>query len=79
MNKVVPADQLMTAAEEMAKKIASRSPVAVRAAIEAINYGSDMPFEDGQLLEATLFKTEEDMKEGMSCFPEKRTANFPGN
>ncbi len=81
VNKVVPADQLLAAAEEMARKIASRSPVAVRAAIEAINHGSDMPFEEGQLLEATLFGVlcaSEDMKEGMKAFLEKRQANFPG-
>ena len=81
VNKVVPADQLMSAAEEMARKIAARSPVAVRAAIEAINYGSDMPLEEGLLLEATLFGllcATEDMKEGMKAFLEKRPANFPG-
>ncbi len=81
VNKVVPADQLMAAAEELAKKIASRSPVAVRAAIEAINHGSDMPLEEGQLLEATLFGVlcaSEDMKEGMAAFLEKRPAKFPG-
>ncbi len=81
VNKVVPADQLMSAAEEMAKKIASRSPMAVRAAIEAINSGSDMPFAEGQTLEATLFGllcATEDMKEGMKAFIEKRPAKFPG-
>ncbi|HUP44908.1 MAG TPA: enoyl-CoA hydratase-related protein [Thermoanaerobaculia bacterium] len=81
VNKVVPADQLHAAAEEIAKTIASRSPLAVRAAIEAINSGSDMPFEDGQLLEATLFGllcATEDMKEGMSAFLEKRPAKFTG-
>ena len=81
VNKVVPADQLASAAEEMAKKFASRSPVAIRAAIEVINAGMDMPLEEGQLLEATLFGllcATEDMKEGMSAFLEKRPANFPG-
>jgi enoyl-CoA hydratase len=81
VNKVVPADQLMSAAEEMARKIASRSPLAVRAAIEAINMGADMPFEEGQLLEATLFGllcASEDMREGMAAFLEKRPAKFPG-
>ncbi|HEV8659907.1 MAG TPA: enoyl-CoA hydratase-related protein [Thermoanaerobaculia bacterium] len=81
VNKVVPADQLMSAAEEMAKRIAARSPVAVRAAIEAINRGSDMPFDEGQTLEATLFGllcATEDMKEGMKAFLEKRPAKFPG-
>ena len=81
VNRVVPADQLLAVAEEIARKIASRSPVAVRAAIEAINMGADMPFEEGQLLEATLFGllcASEDMKEGMAAFLEKRAAKFPG-
>jgi|SRR5687768_282814 len=81
VNRVVPADQLLAAAEELARKIASRSPVAVRAAMEAINHGIDMPFEEGQLLEATLFGllcATEDMKEGMAAFLEKRDAKFPG-
>ena len=41
--------------------------------------GSDMGFEEGQFLEATLFgllASTEDMKEGMSAFLEKRAANF---
>ncbi len=81
VNRTVPADQLMSTCEELAKKIALRSPVAVRAAIEAINSGTDMPFEEGQVLEATLFGllcASEDMKEGMTAFLEKRQANFPG-
>jgi enoyl-CoA hydratase len=79
VNKVVPADQLMTAAEEMARRIASRGPLAVRAAIEAVTVGSDMGFEEGQFLEATLFgllASTEDMREGMSAFLEKRQAEF---
>ena len=81
VNKVVAPEQLMSAAEEMAKKITAKSPVAIRAAIEAVNSGSDMSIDEGQLLEATLFGllcSTEDMKEGMSAFLEKRTANFPG-
>jgi enoyl-CoA hydratase len=79
VNKVVPADQLMATAEEMAKKIASRGPLAVRAAIEAVMSGSEMPFNEGQFLEATLFgllAATEDMKEGMQAFLEKRAADF---
>lgn len=81
VNKVVPPDQLMSTAEEMARKIASRGPVAVRCAIEAVMNGSEMPFEEGQFLEATLFGllcATEDMKEGMTAFLEKRAANFKG-
>ena len=79
VNKVVPADQLMPAAEEMARTIMSRGPLAVRAAIEAVMSGSEMPFEEGQFLEATLFgllASTEDMKEGMGAFLEKRKAEF---
>lgn len=81
VNRVVPAGQAVSAAEELARKIMSRSPVAVRAAIEAVNSGLDMPFEAGQFLEATLFGllcASEDMKEGMKAFLEKRPAKFPG-
>lgn len=82
VNKVVPADQLMSTAEEMARKIASRGPAAVRCALEAVMSGSEMPFEEGQFLEATLFGllcATDDMKEGMNAFLEKRAANFTGN
>jgi enoyl-CoA hydratase len=81
VNQVVASDQLLTVAEELARKIASRSPVAVRAALEAIVAGSDMTQGQGELLESTLFGllcSTQDMKEGMSAFLEKRPANFPG-
>jgi enoyl-CoA hydratase len=79
VNKVVPADQLMATCEELARKIAARGPLAVSAAIEAVMSGSEMPFDEGQVLEATLFgllASTEDMKEGMGAFLEKRTAEF---
>src|SRR5437660_6079683 len=81
VNRVIPADQLMATCEEMARKIASRGPLAVRASIEAVNNGLNMSFEEGQFLEATLFGllcASDDTKEGMRAFLEKRAASFIG-
>jgi len=81
VNKVVAPEELMNVAMEMAKKIASRGPLAVRAAIEAVMSGSEMPIEEGFFLEATLFgllASTEDMKEGMGAFLEKRAADVKG-
>jgi enoyl-CoA hydratase len=81
VNKVVAPEELMNVAMEMAKKIASRGPLAVRAAIEAVMSGSEMPIEEGFFLEATLFgllASTDDMKEGMGAFLEKRAADFKG-
>jgi enoyl-CoA hydratase len=81
VNRVVPLAELMPTAEAMAKKISERGPLAVRAAIEAVNSGLDMAQADGEFLEATLFGllcASEDTKEGMNAFLEKRKANFQG-
>ena len=81
VNRVVPADQLISTCEEMARKIASRGPLAIRASIEAVNNGLNMSFEEGQFLEATLFGllcASDDTKEGMRAFLEKRAATFIG-
>jgi len=81
VNHVVPSESLTMECRKLASTIASRGPVAVRAAIEAINSGTDMAFDEGQFLEATLFGllcATDDMKEGMSAFLEKRKAEFKG-
>jgi enoyl-CoA hydratase len=81
VNQVVPAANLISAAEDIAKKIIANAPLAVTFCIEAVNRGMEMNAEEGQFLEATLFGlccATEDMKEGTRAFIEKRGANFKG-
>jgi enoyl-CoA hydratase len=54
INKVVLRNELLTAAERMAKKIMSRSQIAVRYAKQAINRGFDLPLEQGLEMEKEL-------------------------
>lgn len=81
VNKVVPAAELMAAAREMAKKILSRGPIAVRTAKMAMNRGLDLDLGNGCVLEASLFAagfSTADKEEGMGAFLEKRKAIFTG-
>ncbi|MGE5283559.1 MAG: enoyl-CoA hydratase-related protein [Actinomycetota bacterium] len=81
VNKVVPAAELMGAARELANKILSRGPVAVRAAKMAMNRGLDLDLGNACALESSLFAagfSTADREEGITAFLEKRKANFTG-
>jgi len=81
VNQVVPAQDVISAAEKLAQKIMANAPLAVKFALEAVNHGLEMPEAEGQFLEATLFGlccTTADMKEGTRAFLEKRQARFTG-
>ncbi len=81
VDKVVPAGDLMKEAKEMAKKIASKGPVAVRLAKQAINFGANVDLSSGCIYEADQFGivcTTEDKVEGTKAFLEKRKAEFKG-
>jgi len=80
-NKVVPLEELIAAAREMAGMIMSRGPVAVQLCKAAVNEGLDMDLESGMAYEAEVFGlcfSTADQKEGMSAFLGKRKANFVG-
>ena len=79
LNKLVPAEELMSAAEELAKSIMKNAPLAVEKAKHVIQVGSELPLQNAIRLEteaeALLFSTE-DKVEGMRAFVEKRKAVF---
>lgn len=81
VNHVYEPAELLSAAEALAKKIIANAPLAVKFTMEAIERGVEMPQEEGQFLEATLFgisAATEDMREGTRAFLEKRPAQFRG-
>jgi len=81
VNRVVPTESLMEEAKKLANEIASKPPISVRAAKEAILKAQDTALEVGLDFERKsfymLFATE-DGKEGMKAFLEKRKPNFKG-
>jgi enoyl-CoA hydratase/carnithine racemase len=81
VNRVVPSDALTVAATELAEKLATKAPLAVRYLREAVYRGLDLPLDDGIRLEAYLgglLRTTEDRVEGLAAFREKRPPNFRG-
>ena len=81
VNKVVPADKLEEAADELAKKLAKKSPMASKTIKMLANKGIQGDIYTGLQMEisavATHFLTE-DFAEGLKAFDERREPNFPG-
>ena len=81
VNYVVPQEELMPLAEKIAGKIMRNSPIAISAAIRAINAN----FEHGvngfnvEIEEFGECFSTDDFKEGTTAFLEKRKPNFIGN
>ena len=81
-DEVYPHEELMTKALEMAKKIASKAPLAIELAKESINRGLDGTLTAGCDLEKANFAQccgTGDKNEGMEAFLEKRPAKFSGH
>jgi len=80
VNRVVPQEELMKVAEEMARSFMKNSIVAMGFAIEAVNAGlleGSMGYDVEVQAFGDCFETE-DFKEGTAAFLEKRKPNFPG-
>ena len=81
VSHIVPREELMDRAMQIANTICERGPLAVRTAKEAIMRGMDMPLDHGlayeDVLLARLMSTE-DAKEGPRAFAEKRKPEYKG-
>jgi enoyl-CoA hydratase len=81
VNRVVPSGAQLDEALRLANLIASRPPLAVRLAKEAVNHGMEVGLSAGLEFERKLFYllfASEDKAEGMRAFLEKRPARFSG-
>jgi enoyl-CoA hydratase len=81
VNAVVPHAELLPRVREVAKKIASKGPLAVAGIKRVVVRGADVPLATANELEATAFAAlfgTQDQREGMRAFLEKRTPKFEG-
>ena len=79
--RVVPNELVVEDALTLAAKIATKSPLALRLAKEAVNAAYEMSLTDALAHERRLFYLlfgSEDQKEGMAAFLEKRDPDFTG-
>jgi enoyl-CoA hydratase len=79
VEKVVPAEELLGAAEKVAKTIMTKAPIAIRAAKLAVNNGISLDVRTGVAFEGEALVgpfSSEDRGEGMTAFLEKRPAVF---
>ena len=83
VDEVVPGgtEELALRTQALAKLLASMPPLALAAAIEAVDRGAGRPLDEALALEATLFGrlcATEDKREGTRAFLEKRPATWHG-
>ncbi|MFP7298265.1 enoyl-CoA hydratase/isomerase family protein [Neobacillus niacini] len=81
VNKVVPLENLIITAEEMADRMLQKGPLALRFAKQSINAGYELSQSYGlkvEKLSQAALMTSDDKYEGTSAFLEKRKPNFKG-
>jgi len=81
VNKVVPADSLMSEARAWAKALSQRAPLAMKAGKASMNIGTQVTLQIGlnyEAKQAALIFNSEDRDEGMNAFFEKREPVFKG-
>jgi len=81
VNRVVPVERFLDESLSLAAEVASRAPLAVMAAKEAVNRAFEFPLSAGLAEERRLFYAlfdSADQKEGMQAFIEKRKPLWRG-
>lgn len=81
VNRVVPAEDLMSTAQSMALEIAKNAPIALQQAKRSINYGVELDLHSGLSFEAECYNVcllTEDRDEGLRAFNEKRKPVYKG-
>ncbi len=79
VEKVVPDQDILDAAMELAQKICQKGPLGVSFAKRVLNRTRDLPLNDGLELESDFWAAltaTEDMKEGARAFIEKREPRY---
>ena len=81
VNRVVPPDEVLSVAEEFARRISLGAPVALAKTKEAMVRSSGRPFDEAFAIESECTKENaatDDAKEGPRAFMEKRSPVFTG-
>jgi enoyl-CoA hydratase/carnithine racemase len=81
LHRVVPPGTLMTAAAELARGMAEKSPLSLSYAKEALYSSRDLTLDQGLNMEMDLYLllfSTSDRTEGITAFKEKRTPKFKG-
>ncbi|MEW9500614.1 enoyl-CoA hydratase [Jeotgalibacillus marinus] len=80
-NKAVSEEEVFEKSKALALRMAQQSPIAVKAALDLLQYAKNADFEKGADKEAEWFGevfTSNDAKEGIEAFIQKRTPVFKG-
>jgi enoyl-CoA hydratase/carnithine racemase len=82
VSRVVPAAELLRAAEELAAELSACAPLSVAKAKEAIDTGAGLPLDQALAVERRCYDVtlaSEDRNEGLRAFAEKRPPRFTGD